>query len=34
MPRLEDLKKGVEIVTGIKPPNWVDVVTRPRKANE
>lgn len=30
---LEDLKKGAEIVTGIKRPDWVDVPTRPRKAN-
>ena len=33
MPLLEDLKKGAEIVTGIKRPDWVDVATRPRKAN-
>jgi len=33
MPLLEDLKKGAEIVTGIKRPDWADVATRPRKAN-
>lgn len=33
MPLLENLKKGVEIVTGIKRPGRGDVATRPRKAN-
>src|SRR3569832_652948 len=33
MPLLEDLKKGAEIVTGIKRPDWVAVVTPRRKAN-
>ncbi len=33
MPLIEDIKKGAEIVTGIRRPDWVDVPTRPRKAN-
>ena len=33
MPLLEDIKKGAEIITGIRRPDWVDVATRPRKAN-
>ena len=33
MPLLEDLKKGAEIVTGIKRPGWADVATLLRKAN-
>jgi len=33
MPLLEDLKKGIEIVTGINRPGSADIATRPRKAN-
>src|ERR1700733_540990 len=33
MPLLEDIKKGAEIVTGIRRPDRAQVTTRPRKAN-
>ena len=34
MPLLEDIKKGAEIVTRIGRPDWTDIETHQRKANE